>query len=296
MGATILASNILKHYRVTTGSGFKLLRFDPSDRCGLDIEKAEAMALLADGVKRLASLQERLYAEHQWAILVVLQGLDAAGKDGVIKHVMSGVNPQGCEVHPFKQPSALELDHDFLWRATAALPRRGHIGIFNRSYYEEVLVVRVHKEILDHQGLPPKLITKKIWSERYQDINDFERHLARSGTAIIKVFLNVSKAEQQKRLLERIDDPAKRYKFNAGDIGERNLWDQYQTAYEEMICGTATETAPWYVVPADHKWFARIVVAAAVVDRIEAIDPQFPTLSEDQLRALAGIRAGLIAD
>jgi PPK2 family polyphosphate:nucleotide phosphotransferase len=296
MGATILASDILKHYRVTTGSGFKLSRFDPADRCGLDIEKDDAKTLLADGVKQLSGLQERLYAEHQWAVLIVLQGLDAAGKDGVIKHVMSGVNPQGCEVHPFKQPSTLELDHDFLWRATVALPRRGHIGIFNRSYYEEVLVVRVHKEILDHQGLPPKLITENIWAERYQDINDFERHLARNGTAIIKVFLNVSKTEQQKRLLERIDDPAKQYKFNAGDIGERNLWDQYQAAYEEMISGTATETAPWYVVPADHKWFARIVVAAAIVEKLEAINPQFPTLSEEQLRALSGIRAGLIAD
>ena len=200
--APILASDILKRYRVTTGSGFKLARFDPSDHCGLDIEKDEAKALLADGVKRLSNLQERLYAEHQWATLVVLQGLDAAGKDGVIKHVMSGVNPQGCEVHPFKQPSPLELDHDFLWRAAIALPRRGHIGIFNRSYYEEVLVVRVHKEILEHQGLPPKLITKNIWTERYEDINGFEHHLARSGTAIIKVFLNISKTEQQKRLLE----------------------------------------------------------------------------------------------
>ena len=294
--APILASDILKRYRVTTGSGFKLARFDPSDHCGLDIEKDEAKALLADGVKRLSDLQERLYAEHQWSILVVLQGLDAAGKDGVIKHVMSGVNPQGCEVHPFKQPSPLELDHDFLWRAVVALPRRGHIGIFNRSYYEEVLVVRVHKEILEHQGLPPKLITKNVWTERYEDINGLERHLARNGTAIIKVFLNISKTEQQKRLLKRIDDPAKRYKFNAGDIGERQLWDEYQSAYEEMICGTATEDAPWYVVPADQKWFTRIVVAAAIVDRIEAINPQFPTLSEEQLRALAGIRAGLIAD
>jgi PPK2 family polyphosphate:nucleotide phosphotransferase len=296
MGATILAADILKRYRVTSGSGFKLDRFNPTDCCGLDIEKDEAKTLLADGVKRLAKLQDRLYAEHQWAVLVVLQGLDAAGKDGVIKHVMSGVNPQGCEVHPFKQPSALELDHDFLWRATAVLPRRGHIGIFNRSYYEEVLVVRVHKEVLDHQGLPPKLITNNIWAERYEDINCFERHLARNGTSLIKVFLHVSKKEQQKRLLERIDDPAKQYKFNAGDIGERNLWDQYQAAYEEMIRGTATEDAPWYVAPADNKWFTRLVVAAAIVEKLEAINPQFPTLSEEQLRALSGIRAGLIAD
>jgi PPK2 family polyphosphate:nucleotide phosphotransferase len=226
----------------------------------------------------------------------VLQGLDAAGKDGVIKHVMSGVNPQGCEVHPFKQPSQLELDHDFLWRAALALPRRGHIGIFNRSYYEEVLVVRVHKELLDKQGLPPKLVTKNVWTERYEDINCFERHLARNGTALIKVFLHVSKKEQQKRLLERIDDPAKQYKFNAGDIGERARWDEYQSAYEEMIRGTATEYAPWYIAPADNKWFTRLVVAAAIVEQLETINPQFPTLDESQMRSLASVRAGLIAD
>jgi PPK2 family polyphosphate:nucleotide phosphotransferase len=296
MATPILTSDILKRYRVTTGSGFKLDRFDPADCCELDIEKDEAKALLADGVKRLAKLQDRLYAEHQWAILVVLQGLDAAGKDGVIKHVMSGVNPQGCEVHPFKAPSPLELDHDFLWRAAVALPRRGHIGIFNRSYYEEVLVVRVHKEILDKQGLPPKLITKNIWNERYEDINCFERHLARNGTALIKVCLHISKKEQQKRLLERIDDPAKQYKFNAGDIGERQRWDEYQQAYEEMIRGTATEYAPWYVAPADNKWFTRLVVAAAIVEQLEAINPRFPTLDESQMRQLASVRAGLIAD
>jgi PPK2 family polyphosphate:nucleotide phosphotransferase len=296
MGASIVASDLLERYHVTAGSGFKLSRFDPADCCELDIEKDEAKTLLADGVKRLAKLQDRLYAEHQWAILVVLQGLDAAGKDGVIKHVMSGVNPQGCEVHPFKAPSQLELDHDFLWRAAVALPRRGHIGIFNRSYYEEVLVVRVHKELLEKQSLPPKLITKNIWNERYEDINCFERHLERNGTALIKVFLNVSKKEQQKRLLERIDDPAKQYKFNAGDIGERQRWDEYQQAYEEMIRGTATEYAPWYIVPADNKWFTRLVVAAAIVEQLEAINPQSPTLDESQMRSLASQRAGLVAD
>jgi PPK2 family polyphosphate:nucleotide phosphotransferase len=237
-----------------------------------------------------------LYAQSQWAVLVVLQGMDAAGKDSVIKHVMSGVNPQGCEVHPFKAPSQLELDHDFLWRAAVVLPRRGHIGIFNRSYYEEVLVVRVHKDLLEHQGLPPKLITKDIWTERYEDINAFERHLARSGTLPLKFFLHVSKQEQQKRLLERIDDPAKQWKFNAGDIGERKLWDQYAAAYQDMIRATATEDAPWHVVPADHKWFTRLVIAAAIIERIEAINPKFPTLSEDQVRALASVRAGLAED
>ena len=286
--------DLVKRYRIENGSGFKLADFDPDDRGGLD--KDAARALLADGAVRLGKLQERLYAEHRWAVLVVLQGLDAAGKDGVIEHVMSGVNPQGCEVHPFKAPSQLELDHDFLWRAAVVLPRRGHIGIFNRSYYEEVLVVRVHKDLLEHQGLPPKLITKDIWTERYEDINAFERHLARSGTLPLKFFLHVSKKEQQKRLLERIDDPAKRWKFNAGDIGERKLWDQYAAAYQDMIRATATEDAPWHVVPADHKWFTRLVIAAAIIERIEAINPKFPTLSEDQVRALASVRAGLAED
>jgi PPK2 family polyphosphate:nucleotide phosphotransferase len=287
-------SDLVKRYRIASGGGFKLADFDPGDRGGLD--KDEAKALLADGAARLGELQERLYAEHRWAVLVVLQGLDAAGKDGVIEHVMSGVNPQGCDVHPFKAPSQLELDHDFLWRAAVVLPRRGHVGIFNRSYYEEVLVVRVHKDMLEHQGLPPKLITKNIWNERYEDINAFERHLARSGTLPLKFFLNVSRKEQQKRLLERIDDPAKQWKFNAGDIGERKLWDQYMAAYQDMIRATATEDAPWYVVPADHKWFARLVIAAAIVERIEAIDPKFPTLTDDQVRALASVRAGLAED
>jgi PPK2 family polyphosphate:nucleotide phosphotransferase len=287
-------SDLVKCYRIENGGGFKLADFDPDDRGGLD--KDAARALLADGAVRLGKLQERLYAEHRWAVLVVLQGLDAAGKDGVIEHVMSGVNPQGCEVHPFKAPSQLELDHDFLWRAAVVLPRRGHIGIFNRSYYEEVLVVRVHKDLLEHQGLPPKLITKDIWTERYEDINAFERHLARSGTLPLKFFLHVSKKEQQKRLLERIDDPAKQWKFNAGDIGERKLWDQYAAAYQDMIRATATEDAPWHVVPADHKWFTRLVIAAAIIERIEAINPKFPTLSEDQVRALASVRAGLAED
>ncbi len=287
-------SDLTKRYRIKDGSRFKLADFDPGDQGGLDKESAKA--LLTQSAERLGELQERLYAEHQWAVLIVLQGLDAAGKDGVIEHVMSGVNPQGCDVHPFKAPSQLELDHDFLWRAAVELPRRGHIGIFNRSYYEEVLVTRVHKELLDRQGLPPKLVTKELWKERYEDINAFERHLVRNGTAVLKFFLNVSKKEQRKRLLARIDDPAKQWKFNAGDIGERKLWDQYLTAYEDMIRATATDDAPWYVVPADHKWFTRLVVASAIIERVEAIDPKFPTLSEEQLRAIASVRASLAED
>jgi PPK2 family polyphosphate:nucleotide phosphotransferase len=289
----MLPSDIIKRYRVRKGSEFRLAEIDPADTCGIDIEKDEAKALLAEGVKCLAALQERLYADHTYAILVVLQGLDAAGKDSVIKHVMSGVNPQGCEVHPFKAPSQLELDHDFLWRAGVALPRRGHIGIFNRSYYEEVLVVRVHPELLARQNLPPKLVTTTIWRERYEDINAFERHLARNGIVPLKFFLHVSRKEQQKRLLERIDDPAKQWKFNAADVGESKLWDQYMQAYEEMVRGTATEDAPWYVVPADHKWFTRLVVAAAIVEKLEAIDPKFPKLDEAALRDLAALRAAL---
>jgi PPK2 family polyphosphate:nucleotide phosphotransferase len=286
----MLGSDILKRYCVRKGGGFRLDDIDPGDTAGLDIEKDEAKALLAAGVKRLFALQERLYAEHQWAILAVLQGLDTAGKDSVIKHVMSGCSPMGCEVHSFKAPSQIELDHDFLWRAEVVLPRRGHIGIFNRSYYEEVLVVRVHPEFLERQGLPPKLLTKNIWKERYEDINAFELHLARNGTVPIKFFLHVSKEEQRKRLLARLDDPEKQWKFNFGDLDERKLWNKYMTAIEEMIRGTATEWAPWYVVPADHKWFTRLVVAAALVEALERIDPKFPALGKEALDKLEAAR------
>jgi PPK2 family polyphosphate:nucleotide phosphotransferase len=289
----MLPTEITKRFRITDGRKFRLAGIDPSDTCGIDIEKSEAKALLAKGAKRLSDLQERLYAEHQWAILVVLQGLDASGKDSVIKHVMSEVNPQGCDVHSFKAPSQLELDHDFLWRASIVLPQRGHIGIFNRSYYEEVLVVRVHPEFLACQGLPPKLVTKDIWQERYEDINAFELHLARNGIAPLKFFLHVSREEQRKRLLERLDDPAKQWKFNAADVGESKLWDQYMGAFEEMVRGTATEAAPWHVVPADHKWFSRLVVAAVIEERLEAIDPKFPKLDEAELRDIAALRAAL---
>jgi PPK2 family polyphosphate:nucleotide phosphotransferase len=290
----MLPSDILKRYRIKKGDSFKLADIDPGDTAALDIEKTEAKALLAEGVKRLAKLQERLYAEHQWSILVILQGLDTSGKDGVIRHVMSGVNPQGCDVHSFKAPSQLELDHDFLWRAAVALPRRGHIGIFNRSYYEEVLVVRVHPKLLEHQSLPPSLVTKNIWSERFDDINAFERHLVRNGIVPLKFYLHISKAEQRKRLIARIDDPDKRWKFNLADIEERKVWEPYVEAYEEMIRGTATGDAPWYVVPSDHKWFTRLVVSAAVVERLEQIDPKFPTLDETQLHDLETARASLV--
>jgi PPK2 family polyphosphate:nucleotide phosphotransferase len=292
----MLPSDIIKRYRVRDGRGFRLAEIDAADKCGLDIEKDDAKAMLAAGVKRLSALQERLYADHTYAILVILQGLDAAGKDSVIKHVMSGINPQGCDVRPFKAPSQIELDHDFLWRASIVLPRRGHIGIFNRSYYEEVLVVRVHKELLERQSLPPKLVTKNIWQERFEDIKAFELHLARNGVVPIKFFLHVSKQEQQKRLLERLDDPAKQWKFNAADVGESKLWDQYMQAYDDMIRETATEDAPWYVVPADHKWFTRLVVAAAIVEQLEKIDPKFPTLDAAALRDLEAVRAALLAE
>jgi PPK2 family polyphosphate:nucleotide phosphotransferase len=289
----MLPAEILKDYRIKDGSKFCLADIDPGDKGGLNLDKDAGHALLAEGAKRLGKWQEKLYAEHQWSILVILQGLDAAGKDGVISHVMSSVNPQGCEVTSFKAPSALELDHDFLWRAAVVLPRRGHIGIFNRSYYEEVLVVRVHPDFLDRQGLPPTLVTKNFWNERYEDIKAFELYLARNGIVPMKFFLHVSREEQRKRLLERIDDPAKQWKFNAADVGESKLWDQYMRAYEEMVRGTATEAAPWYVVPADRKWFARLLVAAAIVERLEAIDPKFPKLDEDELRNLATLRAAL---
>jgi PPK2 family polyphosphate:nucleotide phosphotransferase len=241
-------------------------------------------------------LQERLYAEGKWAILAILQGLDTSGKDGVIKHVLSGVNPQGCEVHSFKQPSSLELAHDYLWRATVALPARGRIGIFNRSYYEETVVVRVHPELLDKQNLPPKLVTDKIWQQRFEDINNSELHLARNGTVPIKFFLNMSKDEQLKRLLARIDDPDKRWKFNLYDVEERKLWEKFLDAYEDTIRHTATPHAPWYVVPADHKWFSRLVVAAVLVERMEALDLQFPKFDEADAEALKKAHAGLLEE
>ena len=255
--------SIAKRFRIDRPDKFRLSEHDPAECYGLTADKKEAKAMLAEGIERLAELQERLYANDRWSVLIVLQAMDAAGKDGVIKHVMSGINPQGCEVHSFKQPSAEELQHDFLWRVAQRLPANGRIGIFNRSHYEEVLTVRVHKELLERQKLPKKLVGKDIWQQRFDDIRAFERHLARNGTLILKFFLNVSREEQRKRFLDRIDEPAKRWKFSMGDVAERKLWAKYMAAYEDMIRQTSTPEAPWFVVPADHKWFTRLVVAGA---------------------------------
>ena len=292
----MLPAKIVERYRVTDGHKFKLKDFDPSDDGNVDFDKKDGKDILEVGVKKLAKLQERLYAEGSWAILMVLQGIDTAGKDGVIKHVLSGVNPQGCSVHSFKQPSHLELAHDFLWRCNKALPMRGHIGIFNRSYYEETIVVRVHPDLLAKQNIPPKLVTKDIWKERYQDINSFERRLARSGTVPLKFFLNISKEEQLNRLLARVDDPDKNWKFSPYDVAERKLWDQYQVVYEDTIRNTATKEAPWYVVPCDKKWFARLVVAAVLIDHMEALDLHFPKLDADEMKAIEKAHAELLTE
>jgi PPK2 family polyphosphate:nucleotide phosphotransferase len=292
----MLPEKIIERYRITDGSKFKLKDYDPSDTGDVDFDKKDGKEILEVGVKKLAKLQERLYAEGKWAILMVLQGIDTAGKDGVIKHVLSGVNPQGCSVHSFKQPSHLELAHDFLWRCTLALPMRGRIGIFNRSYYEETIVVRVHPELLEKQNIPEKLVTKDIWKERYQDINDWERHLMRSGTVPLKFFLNISKEEQLQRLLARVDDPDKNWKFSPYDVAERKLWDQYQEVYEDTIRHTATEHAPWYVVPCDKKWFARLVVAGALAEQMEKLDLQFPKVSEEDKRDIEKAHAVLLKE
>lgn len=277
----MLPTKIIDRYRVTKGEGFKLKDFDPDDSGNVDFEKKDGEELLEIGVKRLSRLQQRLYAEGRWAVLMVLQGIDTAGKDGIIKHVLTGVNPQGVSVHSFKQPSHIELAHDYLWRANLALPMRGNIGIFNRSYYEEVIVVRVHPDLLEKQRLPQELVTKDIWKERYQDINDFERRLARNGTVPIKFFLNISKKEQRERLLARLEDPDKIWKFSAADVSERRLWDKYEEVYEDMIRNTATKHAPWYVVPCNKKWFARLVVAGVLAEHIKALDPSFPKMSSE---------------
>jgi len=292
----MLPDKIIERYRVTNGDKFKLKDFDPGDTGDVDFDKQDGKEILEVGVKKLARLQERLYAEGKWAILMVLQGIDTAGKDGVIKHVLSGVNPQGCSVHSFKQPSHLELAHDFLWRCTVALPIRGRIGIFNRSYYEETIVVRVHPELLEKQNIPEKLVTKDIWKERYQDINDWERHLVRSGTVPLKFFLNISKEEQLERLLARVDDPDKTWKFSPYDVEERKLWDQYQEVYEDTIRNTATKHAPWYVVPCDKKWFARLVVAGALIEQLEKLDLEFPKVSDEDMKAIEAAHAELLAE
>lgn len=278
-------TGLAKPYRVTSGEKFTLADFRTDADGGLK-EDGETDKLLAKGIELMSDLQERLYADDTWSVLLIFQAMDAAGKDGTIKHVMSGINPAGCQVTSFKQPSSLELDHDFLWRSAVALPQRGRIGIFNRSYYEETLVVRVHKQVLKAEKIPPQLVGKHVWKERFQDINAFERHLARNGTVILKFFLHLSKGEQKKRFLARLDEPAKNWKFSTADLKERALWDDYQDAYEEMIAATATPHAPWYVVPADNKWFMRLVVAGAVVKALDDLDLKFPEVSREQKEAL----------
>jgi PPK2 family polyphosphate:nucleotide phosphotransferase len=291
----MLPAQILKKFRITNPKMLRRLGdYDPADTCGL--EKDAAKDMLAAAKKRLGELQERLYAEDRWAVLAILQAMDAAGKDGVIDHVMSGINPLGCEVHSFKAPSADELDHDFMWRTSKVLPPRGRIGIFNRSYYEEVLVVRVHPEILQRQKLPRGLISEDIWQQRFEDIRDFERYIARNGIKPIKFFLYISKEEQRQRFLDRIEEPAKRWKFSLGDVEERKLWDRYMAAYEDAIGNTATAHAPWYVIPGDKKWFGRLVVAAALVEALEAIDPQVPKLDAKATGELRKVRAALEAE
>jgi PPK2 family polyphosphate:nucleotide phosphotransferase len=282
-------------FRVTSGQGFRLADFDPGDTAGVRSRSA-ATRVLAQGVERLKGLQERLYAQDRWALLLVFQAMDAAGKDGTIKHVMSGLNPQGCEVHSFKAPSEEELDHDFLWRCAAHLPERGRIGIFNRSHYEEVLAVRVHPELLARQRIPEPLTGGAIWRRRFEDIRAFERHLARNGTVILKFFLHISRSEQRQRFLERLDEPRKNWKFSAADVAERRHWDAYMDAYEEAISHTAAEHAPWFVVPADHKWFTRLVVAEAVRDALEKLDLSLPRPDAERRRTLAEARAQLEAE
>jgi PPK2 family polyphosphate:nucleotide phosphotransferase len=288
------SAKLLKSLRIDDPDRFRLASFDPS--CTAGLAKSDAEPLLEGDIERLRDLQERLYAEHCWAILIVLQGMDTAGKDGVIKHVMTGVNPQGCDVHPFKAPNEEELDHDFLWRAALRLPRRGHIGIFNRSYYEETLVARVHPDLLERQPLPGKLVGKDIWPERFQDIRGFERHLARSGVVVLKFFLHISKEEQRRRLLDRIEEPAKRWKFSLGDIAERTLWDKYAAAYEDMIRATSRPHGPWHIIPADHKWFARLAVATALVDALERLDLTFPKVEGAAREKLAKVRKVLVSE
>jgi len=285
---------MLKKYRVEHGKHFRLKDHDPADTHGLDSEsKDEAKVLLADGVEKLSELQDILAAQDRWGLLLIFQAMDAAGKDGTIKHVMSGVNPQGVEVTSFKVPTEEERNHGYLWRTSQHAPARGRIGIFNRSYYEEVLVVRVHPEVLTNEKLPKKLVTKDIWDERYEDINNFERYLTRNGIGVVKFFLHVSKKEQKRRFMERLDTPEKNWKFSAADVKERACWDDYQQAYEKAIQATASEYAPWYVVPADHKWFTRLVVSQVLVNELKRLKLEYPKISGEQKKALAEARKQL---
>lgn len=292
-----MARKIARRHRVTDGASFRLSDHDPNDTGELSSEnKPRAKAALASGIALLSGMQEKLYAQNSWSLLLIFQAMDAAGKDGVIKHVMSGVNPQGCQVASFKAPSTEELDHDYLWRYMRNVPARGQIGIFNRSYYEEVLVVKVHQELLARQKMHPSLVTKRIWDERYEDISNYEKYLVRNGVLVLKFFLHVSKAEQKRRFMERLDNPDKNWKFSSADVAERQHWSEYQEAYEEAIRNTASKEAPWYVVPADNKWFTRLLVAAAVVDAMAGLKLHYPVVSPAKRKELVAARKRLDAE
>jgi PPK2 family polyphosphate:nucleotide phosphotransferase len=291
------ARELAEPFRISKGKDFRLKDVDPDNTLDFtkEADKPRSKEALAMGVTALAELQDKLYAQDKWAVLLIFQAMDAAGKDGAIKHVMSGINPQGVQVYSFKSPSAEDLDHDYLWRCMKSLPNRGHIGIFNRSYYEEVLVVRVHPEFMAKQKLPPELVGKNIWDERFEDIRNFEQYLARNGVVVRKFFLHVSKKEQKKRFLGRIEDPLKNWKFSSNDANERDYWDDYMKAYEEMIQETATKDAPWYVVPADNKWFTRVVVALAVIEALDSLDLAYPEVDESKLKELAAAKKKLLS-
>lgn len=291
------SGDFCKPYRITNGEKFRLKDIDPSDTGDMDAEdKPRSKEVLELGVDAMATLQDMLYAQDRWAVLLVFQAMDAAGKDGAIKHVMSGLNPQGCQVYSFKSPSSEDLDHDYLWRCMKCLPERGRIGIFNRSYYEEVLVVRVHPEYLAGQKLPSELISKDIWKDRYKDIRNFERYLSRNGVVIRKFFLHVSHGEQKRRFLDRIEQPEKNWKLSPADAKERGLWKDYMNAYEDMIRNTSTDYAPWYVVPADNKWFTRIVVAAAVIETLDSLNLSYPKVDAAKLKDLAMVKKALLSE
>jgi PPK2 family polyphosphate:nucleotide phosphotransferase len=296
-------NEILRHlckyvtpFRVTTGKGFRLKDFDPRDTRGLQVDKSEATVLLQRGIEWLAKEQDLLYAENRWSLLLIFQAMDAAGKDSTIKHVMSGLNPQGVQVFSFKQPSQEDLDHDFLWRHVKCLPERGRIGIFNRSYYEEVLIVRVHPDLLKAQRLPAPCVSKDIWDERLTDIVQLENYLSRQGTVVLKFFLNMSRDKQKKRFLERLDKPQKNWKFSMSDVTERGYWSDYMRAYEEAIRATASKRAPWFVMPADNRWFTRLVVAAAIVEAVEDLNLSYPRVSQQKMKELQSIRAVLASE
>ncbi len=291
------AKNFSKQYCVGKGDDFRLKDYETKASFNLGPEgKTLVKETLQIGVDALAAMQDILYAQDKWSLLIIFQAMDAAGKDGAIKHVMSGVNPQGCQVSSFKAPSSEDLDHDYLWRCQKHLPERGRIGIFNRSYYEEVLVVRVHEQILMNQKLPEKLITKDIWEDRFQDIRNFEKYLNRNGTVVIKFFLNVSKDEQKDRFIERIDDSDKNWKFSTGDVKERQYWDDYMHAYEELIKNTSTEKSPWYVIPADNKSYARIAIASAIITALDELDLEYPTVSDEKIAELQAVKKALLEE